>query len=131
MTYTVSDICDEIIDNVRTYVVAGSENILLCDSWDEGKNGVAWLDNEFDLFNTLYAGDKIDLFGVSTVEEVKSILQKKTMNHLTLLKKFTLRGGTNHMKFFELIEPNNSGEPSNIPLLSYLMDQTENTDCVA
>lgn len=130
MTYTISDICDEIIDNVRTYVLAETESILSCDSWNEGKNGVAWLDNEFDLFNTLYSGDKIDLFGVSTVEEVKRILQKKTMEHLTLLKKFTLRGGTSHMKFFELIELNNGGEPSNIPLVSYLMDQPEDIECV-
>ncbi len=122
MTYTVSDICDEIIDNVRTYVLAETESILSGDSWNEGKNGVAWLDNEFDLFNSLYYGDKIDLFGVSTVEEVKSILQKKTMKHLTLLKKFTLRGGTNHMKFFELVELNNENGGSNTTLISYLMD---------
>jgi hypothetical protein len=133
MVNTTSSMCDEIITNVRTYIIAMNRDMEDSDPWNELEGGAGWLDNEFDLFNSLYVGkfdendDPNEEFPpefdtMNTVEEIRDRLVLQSNTYLTLLKKFTMKGGSSNNRFFELKNNDDGSEESKANIFNYLMD---------
>jgi len=93
-----------IIETLRNNILKEIAQVVEFDHWDEGTAGVAWLNNELELFDSLYhllypRYQPRDWSQYSTVAEVQVALDECTPSYLRELYKFAYFGGSTEAEF--------------------------------
>ena len=107
-----------IVDDIRRQIIDGFSELEpgSYDPWNEGQDGVDWLDNEIGMFNDIYK--IIEPYyqpqnfhkNCHSVGEVLNYLEKESTGYLTYLHKFVNLGGTGATNVFEIRDRKDSIE---------------------